>query len=187
MPRLVIDISTNRVIYFTEDMEKLLTLNQHTAMRDWLEPLPADMKLNNCWDWRLKGDTLEYTVKDPAPAETLLEQNKKNVRQLLMDRINAARKPHFSAYVGNDWIKNKRIEEANAGGGPLLLAEAATKNKELSVLIREVLDADRTFSQVMIKTETLKIQYQKAINEATEESVLWELRDEIANTNYLTA
>lgn len=187
MPRLVIDIATNRVIYFTEDMEKQLTPNQHIAMRDWLEPLPANMKLDNCWDWRLKGDILEYTVKDPVPPETLLEQNKKNVRQLLMDRINAARKPHFPAYVGNEWIRNKRIAEAKEGGGPLLLAEAATKNKELEVLIREVLDSDRTFSQVMIKTETLKVQYQKAINEATEESVLWELRDEIANANYLTA
>ena len=38
-----------------------------------------------------------------------------------------------------------------------------------------------------LETEEIKLKYQKAINEITEESALWELRDEIANANYLAA
>lgn len=181
--RLIIDIATNRVTYFTEDMDKPLALNEHLAMRDWLEPLPENMKLNNCWNWRVTGNTLENTVLPPATPESLLEQNKKSVQQLLVDKINDARRPYFNKNIGQEWIREQRLNEARIGSGPLLLAEAAASNVDVLTLAHDVITAHRTFSQVMIKTEERKIRYQKAIKDVTDEAALWQLRDEIANSD----
>jgi hypothetical protein len=181
--RLIIDIATNRVTYFTEDMEKPLALNSHLAMRDWLEPLPENMKLNNCWNWRVTGNTLENTVLPPTTPESLLDQNKKSVEQLLIDKINDARRPYFNKNTGQEWIREQRLNEARIGSGPLLLAEAEATNIDILTLAHDVITAHRTFSQVMIKTEERRIRFQKAIKDVTDESTLWQLRDEIANTD----
>lgn len=183
MTRLIIDIATNRVTYFTDDIEKALSLNEHVAIRDWLEPLPEDMKLNNCWNWRVKGNVLENTTAAAKPRETLLEQNKKSVQQLLIDKVNDTRRSYFSKNLGQDWIREQRLNEARIGTGPLLVAEAAARNMDVLDLAHEVMTEHRTFSQVMIRTEERKIQYQKAINDIVDEPALWQLRDEIANTN----
>jgi len=191
MPRLIIDIATDRVIYFTNDIEQVLELNDHVTMQDWPEPLPTDMSLNNCWNWCVRGNVLKNTTGAvTGSANTLLDQNKKNVSQLLINKINAVRQPYTSKYIHNDWIRSQRLIEARLveaqhGAGPLLSAEAAIKNIEVAVLAKEVIDSERMYQLIMVKTETLKLKYQKAIDETTEESSLWQLRDEIANANYL--
>jgi hypothetical protein len=185
MSRLIIDIATNRVTYFTDDMEKPLTLNTHVAIRDWLEPLPTDMKLNNCWNWRVKGNILENTEGPPKTPETLFEQNKKSVKQLLIDKIDDARRKHFPKTIGDEWIKKQLLSEAQQGSGALLSAMAMTKNKDISVVAQEIINANNKVAQDMIQTEILKLQYQQSIDQVTEDSALWALRDEIANRNYL--
>lgn len=187
MPRLIIDIATNRVTYFTTDMEQTFTLNQHVTMRDWLEELPAGMKLNNCWNWRIAGAALENTELNTAPATlSLFEQNKNKVRTLLIEKINEARRPYFSKSVGGDHIRQRKLKEAQEGGGPMIDQIANNQNKDSATVCSEIITAYRTFTYVMARTEELKYQYQKAINECTEEKVLWEIRDEFANKN-LTA
>lgn len=187
MPRLIIDIATNRVTYFTTDMEQTFTLNEHVTMRDWLEDLPADMKLNNCWNWRIAGDKLENTeINSAPPALSLFEQNKNKVRQLLVEKINDARRPYFSKVVGGDYIRERKLKEAQEGAGPLVEQIANSQFKQLSTVCAEIIASYRKFAYVMTRTEELKLQYQKEINECKEEAVLWKIRDEFSNKN-LTA
>jgi len=187
MPRLIIDIATNRVTYFTTDMEQTFTLNEHVTMRDWLEDLPADMKLNNCWNWRIAGNKLENTELNTAPpALSLFEQNKNKVRNLLIEKINDARRPYFSKAVGGDYIRDRKLKEAQEGNGPLIEQIANSQFKDLATVCSEIIAAYRKFAHVMARTEELKFQYQKAINECTEETKLWQIRDEFCNKN-LTA
>lgn len=182
--RLIIDIATNRITYFTKDMNQQLTLNEHVTTRDWLEELPSDMTLSNCWNWNLIGDKMTNTeYRAPAPVVPLLEQNKNKVRQLLVQRINGTRQPYFSKAVGGDWIRDRKLKEAQEGNGPLIQQMAETQGKEVSAICSDIISAYRTFNNVMNKTEESKLRYEKLLNEATEESQVWVLRDEIANNN----
>lgn len=187
MPRLIIDIATNRVIYFSTDMEQTFTLNEHVTMRDWPEDLPANMQLNNCWNWRIAGNKLENTeINKATPALSLFEQNKNKVKNLLIEKINDARRPYFSKVVGGDYIRDRKLKEAQEGSGPLVEQIANSQNKDLATVCSEIITAYRKFAYVMARTEELKLQYQKEINECNEEAVLWKIRDEFANKN-LTA
>jgi hypothetical protein len=187
MPRLIIDIATNRVTYFTADMEQTFTLNEHVAMRDWLEDLPADMKLGNCWNWRVEGNKLVNTEANAnASPLPLLEQNKNKVRQLLIEKINDARRPYFSKSVGGDYIRERKLKEAQDGNGPMVELIANEQYKDIATVCAEILAAYRKYSYVMIRSEELKMKYLRAINEAKEDKVLWAIRDEFSNKN-LTA
>jgi hypothetical protein len=187
MPRLIIDIATNRVTYFTTDMEQTFTLNEHVTMRDWLEDTPSDMKLNNCWNWRIEGDKLVNTeINNNPPPLTLFQQNRNKVRNLLVEKINDARRPYFSKAVGGDYIRDRKLKEAQEGNGPMVEQLANDQGKDIATVCSEIIAAYRKFAYVMARTEELKLKYQKAINEATQDSQLWAIRDEFANTN-LTA
>lgn len=187
MPRLIIDIATNRVTYFTLDIEQSFTLNEHVTMRDWLEDLPADMKLSNCWNWRIEGIKLVNTeINNNRPPLSLFEQNRNKVRNLLVEKINDARRPYFSKAVGGDYIRDRKLKEAQEGNGPMVEQLANDQGKDIATVCSEIISAYRKFAYVMARTEELKLKYQKAINEATQDSQLWAIRDEFANTN-LTA
>jgi hypothetical protein len=182
--RLIIDIATNRITYFTKDMNQLFSLNEHVTIRDWLEELPSDMTLNNCWNWNLIGDKMTNTeYRAPVPVVSLLEQNKTKVKQLLVQRINGTRTPYFSKAAGGDWIRDRKLKEAQEGNGPLIQQIAETQGKEVSEVCADIIAAYRTFNNVMIKTEESKLKYERLLNDAVEEAQVWVLRDEIANKN----
>ena len=187
MPRLIIDIATNRVTYFTTDMEQSFTLNEHITVRDWLEDTPSDMTMNNCWNWRIEGDKLVNTeINKSPPALSLFQQNKNKVRQLLTEKINDARRPYFSKAVGGDYMRERKLKEAQEGNGPLVEQIANNQYKDIATVCAEIIAAYRKFSYVMARTEELKLKYEKLINEAREDKDIWAIRDEFSNTN-LTA
>lgn len=183
MTRLILDITTNRVIYFTADLQQELTLSQHVVARDWLEEIPNGMTLNNCFNWQIDGNKLVNTASAPRKPVDLFEQNKTKVKQLLIEKINDARRPYFSKAVGGDYIRDRKLKEAQEGKGELIEQIASSQRKTTAQVCAEIIAAYRKFSYVMVRTEELKLHYEKAINDTTTESVLWAIRDEFANKN----
>jgi len=94
MYRLVLDINTMRVIYFTSDLNEKLTPTREILFFDYLSELPPQMKLSNCWNWRLEGVTLVESlaeIKVNPNKETIFEFNKQECLNYLVRKINEAR------------------------------------------------------------------------------------------------
>ena len=89
---IVSQVKSNRVVYFTDDLDY-----QPPMEGDWYYvstyqgPLPKDMTLRNCWGWRFNGGVFKDAREAPrqSAAESLLENNRKALRRLLREKIDA--------------------------------------------------------------------------------------------------
>jgi hypothetical protein len=62
--RLVIDIATNRVVYFTKSESEELHLNEFVIIYEYHKELPINLTLSNCWNFRLESQDLVETEDD---------------------------------------------------------------------------------------------------------------------------
>lgn len=92
--RLVIDITTSRIIYFTNDVEQSLTCDEHCVLAEHTGPVPDNLLLTNSYNWRYVNKEFVNTIIE-QPTISLYDQNKtaliKHVNdnvQIKFDRLN---------------------------------------------------------------------------------------------------
>jgi len=86
--KLAVDLATDRVIWFTSDLEFDIQTDERSAVAWYQGALPAGMTASNCWDWVLRDQQL--TRSSPKPVRTTrLEQNREDaldwIRQQVFD------------------------------------------------------------------------------------------------------
>lgn len=86
--KLALDLATDRVIWFTSDLEFDIQTDERSAVAWYHGQLPANMTASNCWDWVLRDQELIRT--SPRPVRTSrLEQNREDtldwIRQQVFD------------------------------------------------------------------------------------------------------
>ena len=77
--RLILDLETQRVIYFTDDFEEELSLDESVVCYDYLDELPEKLKLTNCWNWKVENNKLVHTPKEEKnkpPRINIFQHNK---------------------------------------------------------------------------------------------------------------
>lgn len=86
--RLIIDIATNRIIYFTDDADKELFTDDYSALVSYNGELPAELSISNSWLYRFSNQQI---VKPPANpnAKSLLDKNKASIKTMIQQRIAA--------------------------------------------------------------------------------------------------
>ena len=57
---LVIDINSNRVIFYTSDRSASLVLTKNTSIVDYSGSWPEEITLTNCFNWILVGKELKH-------------------------------------------------------------------------------------------------------------------------------
>ena len=116
MKRLVIDIATKRIIYFTENVNEHLVEVEKTIIYDYIGEWPEECRLENCWNFRLEGNKIVDTspVKKEESKE-LIEHNRKQAINFLIDKINRNRNTLFSKCVGGDIIRLRMFKIKDVG------------------------------------------------------------------------
>ncbi|WP_198971794.1 hypothetical protein [Xylophilus sp. ASV27] len=114
---LVTQVKSHRVVYFTDDIEY-----QPPMEGDWYYishfhgPLPEGMTLRNCWRWRFNGGVF-IDAQTPAAKpqqELLLESNRKALRRILLEKINAVRASQAPKGTLGASIRAEKLRQANA-------------------------------------------------------------------------
>jgi len=181
MTRLVLDLACNRVIYFTDDANARLTVNEHVYIREWLRPLPMGMELSNCWDWKLQGDSLSLDLGQvDTYKKSLLEHNKDKTLQFLTDVINYLRKDIQPTCLSGKELREIKYQQAIAGEGDLIESMAQTLGWDLDEVCREIRFQRQNHDYVLIETEKLRELYKEKIFLATSNDEIYSIRDNIA-------
>lgn len=77
---LVIDLTTDRVIWFTSDeLFKVEKPDEHSALYEFTGELPEKMKPTNCFNYKLVRDKLVLAVSKNKTEASLLDTNKSAV------------------------------------------------------------------------------------------------------------
>jgi hypothetical protein len=180
MIRLILDVATMRVIYFTEDPDESLAVVDKTLSYDYLGEMPSGMKLGNSWNYRLVGNKLINTETSVAAKPSLLESNRREAQKLLIDRINQTRSVLFSGCFGGDWVRGLKLQD-EAFLESLAQAEGVSPDQ-----YRLTLHETKNLRDRQIKnTEINRAYYTRLLNEADTNEKIIELRDEFANNNLL--
>lgn len=181
MIRMKLDVETLRVIYFTENPDEILHYSPYTVDYDHMGQLPLGMSLNNCWNWTLKGNKFVNTEETVVQNNSLFENNKLEVKKLLIKRINYIRMPYLSECVGGDYLRLLKLESSHEDDSFFIteLARAANLTKEEYKVF--ILSKKQEYDKILETTEINKIYYLRLINEAPSDYHLFLVRDEFAN------
>lgn len=86
--RLIIDIATNRIIYFTGDASKALFTDEYSALVSYNGELPAELSLTNAWAYRYDKQQIVKPPLNPND-KPLLDKNKESVKAMIQQRVAA--------------------------------------------------------------------------------------------------
>lgn len=180
MIRMILDVATMRVIYYTEDMNETLAVVDKTLSYDYLGTLPAGMKLSNSWNYRLVGNKLVNTEANSQPKISLVESNRKEAQRLLTNKINQARATLLSSCNGGDWVRRLKLED-DVFLENLAQAAGVTVDQYRLSLHDTKLVRDRQVKN----TEINRVYYQRLLNEADTNEKIIAVRDQFSNNNLL--
>lgn len=80
MPKyqLIVDLATDRIVFFTADLEQQLYTDEHCSLALYDSELPLGMTQRNSWNYVFRNQRLTNTVV-PKPAQELLELNRESM------------------------------------------------------------------------------------------------------------
>jgi hypothetical protein len=179
MIKIVLDVKTLRVIYYTEDANQDLVIHYDTILFEYDKPLPNGMSLTNCWNWRLVGDTFVPDTPQINTPQTILEHNRNEVRRLLEQRINECRSGlNLYSHVLN--IKTNDIKTDNMDFLTLL---AQAKGVTLDYYVDMIDKEDYNLGVDLRNTEINYEYFNRLIISCMDMEQLFALRDRIYNTD----
>ena len=191
--RVVSQVKSNRVVYFTDDPDYTPpTEGDWYYISPYQGELPKAMTLRNCWGWRFNGMAFADARELPKPnlAQTLLANNKEALHKLLRDKIDAARKPYAAISPAADALRALRLQQAQsilsgqAAAEPthsLLVSSAASRGITIQVMAERTVAAHNAAQTALIESELISDEIAVAIDKATDQQQLMLLRQRLMN------
>lgn len=177
MKKLVIDIATKRIIYFTENVNEHLVEVEKTIIYNYIGEWPEECRLENCWNFRLEGDKIIDTspVKKEEP-KNLIEHNREQAINFLIDKVNRNRNNLFSKCIGGDIIRSIKLKNNN-----FVEQLAKAKNISYNEYKKEIDQRKKEQDEKLMNTEINKEFYLARLNNALTSEEILDIRDEFAN------
>ena len=179
MIRLVIDAATMRIVYFTTNKSQKLSLNSGVLLYDYHGRLPEKMSLENCWNWRLVGNSL--VEPDPSKQtnkeQDLVEHNRKEAIKFLQERVRNIKSSLSTEY--NLDMYTVFISSSDAD-----FLNSLAKNKNLT--IQEYNEHQQQFLNSIKTLELNKAECLKNLTSAKTNEEIVSIRDNIANNGLQT-
>ncbi len=195
---VVTQVKSNRVVYFTDDPDYAPPMEG-----DWYYvtvhhgALPERMTLRNCWRWRFNGGRFVDAGEAPKPskATALLDANRRALREILDEKIDAVRAPFAPSCRDGEQVRERKRAEARAfldlgpdgadtARFPLLEATALARRISLSEAAHLVLAKEAERSAVQVASERFREQLARAIENATDEAGLLAIREWLLDRVY---
>lgn len=185
----IIDIPSNRVIFFTEDATVQLKPGDSAILYEDVNPPPEQMTLNNAWSWKLYGRDFirmeEGRVLGGQPVDTLAE-NRAEVIKALNILLNNVRKKNQNPLNYNTSVHAIMQFELDNPDLPCPLIEALAKVKSQTVdeYRKTAKEKNDEFVKMLIRTEQWYQYYLDKIANAQNVNELAVIRDEMASRNF---
>lgn len=71
--RLIVDLTTDRIIYFTDDASQSLTTDNHSVLATYVGDLPPGLYHNTCWSFIYRDKKIRTSTPKEPDAKPLLE------------------------------------------------------------------------------------------------------------------
>ena len=184
--RLLIDLATDRIIWYTSDLDTPINNDDHSAIAEYDNDLPNGMTLQNCWNYGYRNKVLSL-FNTPAVKPTLLESNRTSIRQLLIDRINEKRATIKFNLRYSDYTELMIYNEAQLFNGTNLLdlewlslaiKYTGVDTEQAIKIIKYDFNEKR---KILLITEDLYLEMINRIKDATTNDELFQIRTEIQN------
>jgi len=185
--RLLIDLETNRVIWFTNNTEDTIVTDSRTAIATFTGNLPEKLTVTNCWNFVFKDKKLVNTVKETDKPVSLLEQNRNSISKYCTDLcdIKLTKKLPVNLYL--KCLNELTLKEANlvleVPDAPVRWLNlvknnlAIASNKEAAV---HVLQQEQLFQDILYKIVAFKADYLKQIKNATTSEELFAIKEKLS-------
>lgn len=182
--RLLVDLATDRILWYTTDLESPLNNDEHSAIAEYDGELPEGITLQNSWNYGYKNKQI-ILLNKPQIKPTLLESNRTSIHKLLVDKVNEKRATIKSIIRYDDYVELLMYNDAYAYNGAnledLIWLKLAAKHKELTpVQAIEVIKFEfNEKRRVLFATEDLYLEMNKRIKNATTNDELFAVRTEV--------
>lgn len=188
--RLVVDLATDRVVFFTDDPDQELHTDQYTALAEYEGQLPTGLEQRTSWNWRFRNQRFENTVKRPSPV-SLLDQNRKSMLEFVDARVDGK----LNALVPRPSRVFQHLLTLDAARLTLAQANRSTVRPSRFLTLyglQQGLETEDTYKQAdhfmqahneligkVIKLEELRIRFKKEVYAATDSPSLFKVRDAV--------
>ena len=177
MKRLVIDIATKRIIYFTENVNEPLVEVKKCIIYDYLGEWPEECRLENCWNFRLEGDKIiDTSPKEKEKTTDLLKHNRDQAISFLIDRVDYYRSNILSKCIGGDIVRALKLKDNS-------FVEQLSRAKGISFeeYKKEIQQKEIEQTEKLKNTEINREFYLARLNKAMTNNELFDIRDEFSN------
>ena len=182
--RLLVDLATDRILWYTTDLESPLNNDEHSAIAEYDGELPEGITLQNSWNYGYKNKQIVLLNK-PQVKPTLVESNRTSINKLLLDKVNEKRATIKSLIRYDDYVELLIYNDAYAYNGEnledLVWLKLAAKHKELTpVQAIEVVKFEfNEKRRILFATEDIYLEMSKRIKNATTNEELFAIRTEV--------
>ena len=190
--KLLVDIHSNRVVYFTANISEHTEIDDNLYicyLDDELPSKPKQMTQFNAWSWKWNSIKNELFFADAVNTtkETLFDQNKKAAFNTLLNVVNTARTSLYSQYKFDDVVNNFIFRELflDEDKQTYLTTIASIRGVDASVVRSEFEAKRKKIEDILFLTEVTKQLFTKQIQDAKTSDELYEIRNNIAATDIL--
>jgi hypothetical protein len=172
--KMIIDMTTDRIIWFSSDMEENAFPDGNSVILYHDGDLPEDMNRNNCWTFRYRNKKITKIENDTNKELPLIELNRTSIRDFVKKTIFNKRQSNFPASIYDFFIHNSiknEMEKDQAGLWAEVMKDAFSQEFQ-KLIFSEAFDLE----MYLAKTEKLKIFTMKKINEAKTSEELFEIK-----------
>lgn len=184
---MLTQVKSNRVVYFTDDPAYVPPVQEDWYFASsYTGGLPEALTLRNCWSWRFDGNRFTHAEDDDhvPRSERLLEHNRRALMRILIDKVNALRKPYLSEALLGDELRRQKLEQARAyldagesaveSSYPVLQTVAVSRNTSLTDAAKLICKRAQQMNDVLIATERIRERFALLIAQAkTDSDLLW--------------
>jgi hypothetical protein len=179
--RLLIDLATDRIIWYTDDADTVINTIESAIQAEFTGELPEKMTTANCWNFRYKDQIITDTTPVDPVRISLLDQNRESIDKFVVDKIESLGKNLKSAHTAyynlmlyEAAIKFKQNDRSMAEWINLIKEDQDFENDDQAV--DWIISRESTHRDFMFKTDSLKRRTVKKIRAATTNNELFQIR-----------
>lgn len=186
--KFLIDAHSDRVVFFTEDINAELQLDDNVYVCYSDKDLPEGFSLSTAWNW--KWDGVEEQLFQPevkTQRKDAFESNKDSVRFTLKTIINNARRSLYDDYVMDEHVRLQIFRELNFPSEQQLYLSsiAEIQNLSLETVVENYKNERDKFEDIMFLSEITKKHFEHLIDLCDTPAELYKIRNDIVASNIL--
>lgn len=111
--KLAVDLATDRVIWFTSDLDFDIQTDERSAIATYQGAIPRGMTASNCWNWIFRDQTLTRATPKPVRVSRM-EQNRADTLAWIRQQIFEFRDRRYHRDIYTlllEWTQNRLPRE----------------------------------------------------------------------------